>query len=381
MRRASLALFGVIALATISVSFGSFAQDEKKIPDRDELMEVEKWLDTHASPSSGDERRQQTLFAIRALIAQPPFYGELEPCPRRFDSPQHTLGLSIREADGVVSWIDLDGPAYRAGLRLDDYILSIDHETVLAIVAKGLMKERLSPHEPQAIELVFSDPRGIVRSATVVPQRIAETPLSARIEVREEPDLTYICPRVLASDEHVDSLVTSIHDSLRKTIVLDLRQPLAAPIHAVLRIASHLAAPGALVGKLNRVDGGETRLLTTYATERRIGGKRLIVLVSNHTRGPIELLIPFLARNANFTSIGTSTAGVMWIMESHELKSGWTIKYARWRLTDCNDEFHGGTGYRPSVVVNVTTRETYPSVAIEKDSAFVTARRRIGRWY
>ncbi len=247
-------------------------------------------------------------------LLDPSAYGDESDA---IDSKVVGIGINIQQskADGslVITRTLEDSPAYEAGLKEDDVLISIDNHN-----AVGLNPE-------QAAELI----RGAAGTKLDVVVRRQNTNLAFNIERRQitihpvtakkiSDDIGYIQLSTFISGDAAKEFKNALNKlSSTKGIILDLRSNPGGLLSNAFKIASMLLPQGNIVTTISRTD-----CATNYTSGKCLTDMPIVVLVDEESASASEILAGALKDNSRALIVGTRTYGKGLVQEINQLPGG-----------------------------------------------------------
>jgi carboxyl-terminal processing protease len=236
-------------------------------------------------------------------------------------------------------------PAARAGLRAGDLLKSIDERhtrPMPALVAERLLRGAPGSSVKLSVLRAGAEPFGL----TVVRERIAPAAASGRM-LDAATGYVRVTDFTSSSADDVRAQVESLRRSGAERLVLDLRDAAwGAPADAVK--VAELFLQGGPVGKLVGRRQEET-LLQADASRSAWSGP-LVVLVTNGTAGPGEIVAAALADAGRAKLVGEHTFGRAAVSKTVPLPEGGLVLTVAKYMSPKGTSIHG-QGLAPGVPV------------------------------
>lgn len=311
--------------------------------------------------------------AMKGLLeALDPYSGylpkeKLEEIEKRKQTAKGEIGLELSKRGGlvyVVAPIE-DSPAYRAGIRPDDYLDTIDDKPTADL---SLIEIASLLRGPENSEVKLT----IVRSAS-------SKPIEKKIK-REIPKLPGLTAQTLEGNighikttylregiaqEFIDKLNGLMRGGVKK-IILDLRNNPGGQFNDALAISNAFLRKGIIVSVRSR-EG--TKVDYEAKSEKAICDLPLVVLVNQSTAGPAEIIAASILDNKRGEVVGEKTFGIGSRQKMVTMKNGSALllsteKYLTPSGKPIQDESPRASGIRPSVIY---PEESYKSDLLLRD--------------
>ena len=318
------------------------------------------------------------LRDVHTRVYQPEERSEWQR-PRLLD-----VGLAVREIEGeiVITRVERNAAAWRAGMRAGDAVLSVDGENVAARLARRLAEEggastaqaaRLRAlarlfdgplHEPATV-LVSATRGGEQRTRAALLPRVLRTrePL---ISVRREGGFAVVHFPLFTQEIVVELMRALERDELRKArgIIIDLRDNGGGEAEAMADMASAFLPEGIDLGHFTDRFGRVTsapqtrRTLLLAATPINNFHGPLVILTSARTSSAAEIFVAALKEAGRATVIGETTCGcVLGIRRRHPLPDGGLLDISEMDFRTASDRRLEGAGVAPDEVSQPTRRD------------------------
>lgn len=238
-------------------------------------------------------------------------------------------------------------PAYRAGLRTNDFIRGIDNKPTREVSAfTGMRLLRGAPGT--TVELT------VLRGNAAEPHVVTltrEAPTSQAVTTTRRPDglaVVRVTSFAAGTAAALGTTVAGLQKDGVSGVVLDLRATADGPVSEGIAAARHFVKEGAIAIRSER---DKERVLTNAANGDGALTLPVALLVSNGTAGAAEVFAAALNGNGRGDLVGEPTAGLAAEQRLVQLPEGrglW-MTYARYLASD-GEPIHG-RGLRPDVAV------------------------------
>lgn len=291
-----------------------------------------------------------------------------------------SVGVAVRELAGefIVTDVERDSEAARAGLRAGDSIISVDGEPPAALVARRLAEQNEGDEGPARVAAaarLFDGPSGT--TASVVFRRAGEQKersASLRRETRTrvpsfESRRVRGGVRLVRFNIFTPSVAAVFARALggelkgARALVIDLRDNGGGEAEAMADLASTLVEPGASLGRFTDRDGRvqlepftRASLVSSASTFTRFRGP-VVLLTNARTASAAEVFAASLREARRASVVGEATCGcVLGIRERHTLPDGGVLDISEMDYHTAAGTRLEGSGLSPDVLV-APTRE------------------------
>lgn len=297
-----------------------------------------------------------------------------------------SVGISLREVAGeiLVSDVERDSEAERAGVRAGDALVSVDGERAHALLARRL--EELQPSPPplakslsagvrlRAVGRLFDGPEGAHVALVFRGESGREKSVALRrVVVMREPSLNLrregravLVEFNLFTQETAAGLVRALKNDLKdaRGLVIDLRGNGGGDVESMTDAASLFLPPGRGLGRFNDRAGRATlepktrvALLSTADAALRFNGP-VVILVGPRTASAAEVFAAALKEEGRAVAIlGEQTCGcVLGIRRRHVLPDGGTLDISEMDYRTAQGTRLEGAGLSPDEKITPTRR-------------------------
>jgi carboxyl-terminal processing protease len=291
-----------------------------------------------------------------------------------------SIGVSVRELEGrvVVTDVERESEAARAGVRAGDEVLSVDGESVASLVARRLAEQAAGDSRAArliAVTRLFDGPRD--SSATVVFRRAGEerervahlrreprTRLPA-FDVRRKDGGVRLTRFNIFTPEVAAQFARALGGELKdaRALVIDLRDNGGGEAEAMADLASTLLPAGLSLGRFTDRDGRvqlepftRLALLSTADSIVRFRGP-VVVLTNARTASAAEVFAASLREAGRARVVGEATCGcVLGIRQRLRLPDGGVLDISEMDYHTAGGTRLEGAGVTPDAEV-MPTRE------------------------
>ena len=218
------------------------------------------------------------------------------------------LGIEVTMESGVVkvvSPID-DTPAFKAGLKPGDYIISLDGTTVVGMTLNEAV-DKMRGKTGTKIKLTIR--RGTEKPFDVTLKREEIKIQSVKSEIKAK-DVAYI--RISSFSEEVDKNVKDALAQMQKKtkngirgLVIDVRNNPGGDLGVIVRILDYLLPEGPIV----RIIDASGEVVHTYTSDESEIQAPMVVLINENTASAAELFTSALLDYDKCVTVGQTTYG------------------------------------------------------------------------
>jgi carboxyl-terminal processing protease len=292
-----------------------------------------------------------------------------------------SIGVAVRELAGqiVVTDVERDSHARRAGLRAGDAVLALDGEPPTQLVARRLAEQSdpsSAPARLAAVAHLFDGaPDSYVRvrfartgekkEREAVLRREPRTRLPSFDVQEEEHDVRLVRFNIF-TPEVAAQFARALRGELRgaRALVIDLRDNGGGETQSMADLASTLLPAGLSLGRFTDRTGAvwlepytRTALLSTADSFERFG-RPVVLLTGARTASAAEVFAASLRETNRASVIGEATCGcVLGIRRRHRLPDGGVLDVSEMDYHTAAGTRLEGAGLRPDVTVEPTRED------------------------
>jgi carboxyl-terminal processing protease len=292
-----------------------------------------------------------------------------------------SVGVAVRELHGgvVVTDVERDSEAERAGVRAGDAVLSLDGEPVAAIIERRLAEqgaEGSASARLAAVTRLFDGARGTAVVAAFARdgerrERVVRLLREQRMrlpsfEVRGAGRGVRVVRFNIFTPEVAAQFARSLNDELKgaRALVIDLRDNGGGEAESMADLASTLLPAGLSLGRFTDREGAvslepftRAALLSSAGTFERF--RRPVVLLTNaRTASAAEVFAAALRETGRAAVIGEATCGcVLGIRRRHTLPDGGILDVSEMDYHTAAGTRLEGTGLRPDLTIEPTPED------------------------
>jgi carboxyl-terminal processing protease len=292
-----------------------------------------------------------------------------------------SVGVAVRELDGqvVVTDVERDSQARRAGLRAGDAVLSLDGEPTAQLVARRLAEQTAAVSDSARLVVVThlfdgepdSEVRVTFTRAGEKKERVAVLRREPRMrlpsfDVRGEEHGVRLVRFNIFTPEVAAQFARALKGELRgaRALVIDLRDNGGGETQSMADLASTLLPPGLSLGRFTDRTGAvwlepytRAALVSTPDTFERFG-RPVVLLTGARTASAAEVFAASLRETNRASVIGEATCGcVLGIRRRHRLPDGGILDVSEMDYHTADGTRLEGTGLRPDVTVEPTRED------------------------
>ncbi|HEV2862778.1 MAG TPA: S41 family peptidase [Pyrinomonadaceae bacterium] len=292
-----------------------------------------------------------------------------------------TVGVSVRESEGavVVSNVERESAAGRAGLRAGDEVLSVAGEAVSSVIARRLAERpaansssarrlalaRLFEGPPETeVEVAFRR-AGEARARTARLRRVVAV-RAPSFEARLASGRVGVVRFNIFTQEMAPRLSRALGGELKeaRALVVDLRENGGGETESMADVVSTLLPAELSLGRFTGRDGRlllepftRSALLTSAEELRRFEGP-VVVLTGARTASASEVFAAALRERGRARLLGEATCGcVLGIRRRHPLPDGGILDISEMDYRTASGRRLEGSGLSPDETVEPTRED------------------------
>jgi carboxyl-terminal processing protease len=337
-------------------------------------------------PRAAEARGQAELYAVlrRMLGHLGDPHTRVYPPGENNDWRVHryvSTGVAVRELAGqvVVTDVERDSQAKRAGLRAGDAVVALDGEAVERLLARRLEEQDASASASARLvavtHLFDGAPDSYVRVAfaragekkqrEVLLKREPRT-RAPSFDVEEEEHGVRLVRFNIFTPEVAAQFARALRGELRnaRALVIDLRDNGGGETQSMADLASTLLPAGLSLGRFTDRTGAvwlepytRAALVSTADTFERFG-RPVVILTGARTASAAEVFAASLRESNRASVIGEATCGcVLGIRRRHRLPDGGVLDVSEMDYHTAAGTRLEGAGLRPDVTVEPTRED------------------------
>ncbi|MFL6337049.1 MAG: S41 family peptidase [Pyrinomonadaceae bacterium] len=293
-----------------------------------------------------------------------------------------SVGVGVRELGGevIITDVEHDSQARRAGLRAGDAVLALDGEPVTSLLKRRLAEQNaaaasssarlvavahLFDGAPDSYVLVTFARPGEKRAREVSLRREPHTRLPS-FDVEEEGHDVRLVRFNIFTPEVAAQFARALKGELRgaRALVIDLRDNGGGETQSMADLASTLLPSGLSLGRFTDRTGSvwlepytRAALVSTPDTFERFG-RPVVLLTGARTASAAEVFAASLRETNRASVIGEATCGcVLGIRRRHRLPDGGILDVSEMDYHTASGTRLEGAGLRPDVTVEPTRED------------------------
>lgn len=265
------------------------------------------------------------------------------------------IGAQIVAEDGHIKIVSpiKDSPAEKAGLKVNDIILSADGNSLSGLTSQEAVNlirgkagtevklEILRNNKQQTVSIV----RDKIPIQTVAYKLLDDNPNIGYIQISEFSDPTY---------QEMVSALRKLQDKGAKQLILDLRGNPGGLLPSVIQIANIFLNDGDTIVSIEEGNGGKEKIKASSNTNNDYRcNLPLVILVDEGSASASEILAGALQESKGIKLVGHPTYGKGTVQTIYELDSDSELKLtvAKW-LTPKGNWIHK-KGLTPDMIVDL----------------------------
>ena len=292
-----------------------------------------------------------------------------------------SVGVAVRELEDqvVITDVERDSEARRAGLRAGDAVLALDGEPVTTLVARRLAEQNATGSVTArlvAVAHLFDgapDSQVRVTFARAGETRAREATLRREprmrlpsFDVHEEEHGVRLVRFNIFTPEVAAQFARALKGELRgaRALVIDLRDNGGGETQSMADLASTLLPAGLSLGRFTDRTGAvwlepytHAALLSTADTFERFG-RPVVLLTGARTASAAEVFAASLRETNRASVIGEATCGcVLGIRRRHRLPDGGVLDVSEMDYHTAGGTRLEGAGLRPDLTIEPTRED------------------------
>ena len=292
-----------------------------------------------------------------------------------------SIGVAVRELSGhiVVTDVERESEARRAGLRAGDTVLALDGEPAPRLVERRALEQgsaSVSSARLNAVAHLFDGPRdsyvrvtfaraGEQKEREAVLRREPRTRVPS-FDVEEEEHGVRLVRFNIFTPEVASQFARALRDELKgaRALVIDLRDNGGGETQSMADLASTLLPAGLSMGRFTDRTGAvwlepftRAALVSTADSFQRFG-RPVVLLTGARTASAAEVFAATLRETNRASVIGEATCGcVLGIRRRHRLPDGGILDVSEMDYHTAAGTRLEGAGLRPDVTVEPTRED------------------------
>ena len=283
-----------------------------------------------------------------------------------------SIGIDVRpSADGYleITKVQLDSPAYTAGIRENSLIVEIDDVNVTSDNNEELAHKVTGSEGSKLTLMVRKDGNDQYYDLTL---RILEDQ-TVTWKILDNTDIGYI--RITSFDNNTSNqfnrALQEIQQAEGKFLIFDVRSNSSTDLGTAPRILDRLVPAGVLISTVNR-NGEVQELEFSDANELNLP---MVVLVNGQTAGMSEMFAQVLKDYGKAKIVGTTTAGRGVMLDTVRLSDGSALEFTVGLYQSPSGVTLDGEGIKPDFDVSITGVEDqdWEKLTPESDTQLIKA--------
>ncbi len=267
------------------------------------------------------------------------------------------VGMEIGIRDNKLQVISplMGTPAYNAGIKSGDIVISIDKESTESM---NLYDAVSRIRGPKGEEVVLEIMRDNEISEISIIRDVIEVP-SIEWKIIDD-NIAYI--QLFSFHDNIsrdfDKIATEIKNGSVEKIILDLRGNAGGLLNVAINIASYFIESGDTVLYTSKnSDGSNSHALKASRKIINFFDYPLVVLVDQGSASASEIVAGALQDQCNAVVVGTNSFGKGSVQKMHELSDGSTVKITEQYFFTPHKKTINNKGINPDIEIEITKED------------------------